>query len=88
MPGVLKVIAVVMLVGCASESAPEPMPDAREAMQVTDASTCQPSRCCALLPDVDAVRACETEWLNSGDCGVIVCFAADCTSTKIPFCVP
>lgn len=54
-----------------------------------DACTREPSGdCCALLPDESAVRACVIATANPGDCGVIVCWHADCSRTTLNYCAP
>jgi hypothetical protein len=52
-----------------------------------DSSKYAPSPCCDLLPDENAVRACELP-PPPGTCGVIACPLANGTFQRINFCGP
>lgn len=81
----VKLLLAVLLMGCADDLVVQRIPAADAAP--IDACIREPSHgCCALLPDEDAVRACATAGVEPGLCGVIACFAADCTLTQLPFC--
>lgn len=85
-------MVIALLVGCTETVAPAPDAAARtvDAGTVeTDACTREASHdCCDLLPDENAVRECSYEGLSPGDCGVAICWHADCTRTQVNFCVP
>jgi hypothetical protein len=89
-------LCVIVLAGCFGESEPRPdggvhliTVDAATDSAPADACVSEPSAgCCDLMPDVDAVIACSTQGMNPGECGVAVCFAADCTRAALSFCVP
>ena len=88
----VRLLLLACLVGCVGEDEPEVRtlaPDASIDSPPVDACTQEPSRgCCDLLPDADAVIACSSQGMNPGECGVIVCHAADCTRSALSFCVP
>lgn len=74
-------LLLLALAACATE--PQPLDAALEG----DACTREPSGdCCALLPDEDAVRACAAAAATHGECGVAVCWQADCTLLRFSFC--
>lgn len=88
-------LAMVMMVGCVEQETPEPDPidgvDRIGVIREVPPETCsrEPSHgCCDLLPDMDAFRECSYEGLESGSCGVAVCWEADCSMTLANFCVP
>jgi hypothetical protein len=82
---VMRLMCLVVMVGCI-ESEPEPMPDAG-VERTADACVREVTGgCCDLLPDEDAVRECITADMEPGTCGVMACWAADCTLTKVNFC--
>lgn len=54
---------LVLTILCACSGVSDPVPDA--ALEI-------PDPCCALLPDMDAVRTCEPP-LPANTCGVIAC---------------
>jgi len=81
------VLMVAMLTGCSADDI-APAPDAAERL-APDACTREPTEdCCALLPDENAVRACVVSTVNPGDCGVAVCWLADCSRVTVNFCAP
>lgn len=55
-----------------------------------DACMREPSTdgCCAYMPDEDAVRACAITGASGGECGVVVCWRANCELARLNFCAP
>lgn len=86
-------LILCLLVACAPDDPLdiELLPDAGIDAAPMDAAACstEPTHgCCDLLPDTNAVAACEAAAQPPDVCGVLVCQQADCTNVPVHFCTP